>query len=67
MNRDIRDRDTEQVCTVTMIKEEQAEELASAGMANNAARRRPAMAVLKSTLAKAVKQWDNGRGATIVS
>ena len=62
MNRDIRDRDTKQLCA--MIREEQAEELARAGMANNAARRRRAMAFLKSALAK---QWDNGEEAIIVS
>ena len=35
-----------------MIREERAEELSGAGMENNAARKRRAMAVLKSALAK---------------
>ena len=55
-NRDIRDRDAPakhgQLCAV--IREERAEELASAGM-GSAARKRRAMAVLKSAL---TKQWD---------
>ena len=50
-NRDIRDRDAPakhgQLCAV--IREERAEELASAGM-GSAARKRRAMAVLKSAL-----------------
>ena len=53
---------TKQLRTVT--REEQAEELARAGMANNAASRCSTMAVLKSALAK---QLDNGEEATIVS
>ena len=44
-NCDIRDRNAKQLCAV--IREERAEELARAGMANNAARR-ITMAVLKS-------------------
>ena len=49
-DRDIIDRDTKQLCA--MIREERAEELVGAGMANNAARRRRAIAVLKSALRK---------------
>ena len=49
-NNDICDRDAKQLCTV--MREERAEELARAGMANNAARRRRAMALLKSALTK---------------
>ena len=49
-NRDIRYRDTKQLCS--MIREERAKELARDGimMGNNAARKRRAMAVLKSVL-----------------
>ena len=54
-DRDISDRDTKQPCA--MIREERAEELARAGMVNNAASRRRTMAVLKSAL---TKQCDNG-------
>ena len=43
-NSDIRDRGAQQLCTV--IREEQAEELARAGMGNNAARKRYAIAAL---------------------
>ena len=49
-NRDICDRDAKQLCAV--MREERAEELPRAGMANNAARRRRAMALLKSALTK---------------
>ena len=49
-NRDIRDRNTKQLCAV--IRQELAKELARAGMGNNAARNRRAIAVLKSALAK---------------
>ena len=52
---DISDRDTKQRCA--MIREQPAKELARIGMANNAARRHRAMAVLKSALAK---QRDKG-------
>ena len=44
-DRDISDCDMKQLCD--MIRKERAKELARAGMANNAARRRRAMAVLK--------------------
>ena len=50
-----RDRDAKQLCAV--MREERAEELARASMANNAARKRRAMAVLKSAL---TMQRDNG-------
>ena len=53
-NREIRVRDAKQLCAE--IRKERADELAGVGMANNAARKRRAMAVLKSALAK---QWDN--------
>ena len=43
-NSDFSDRDTKHLCA--MIREEGAEELAKAGMGNNAARKRRAMAVL---------------------
>ena len=43
-------RNAKQLCT--MIREERAEELSRAGMENNAARKRRAMAILKSALAK---------------
>ena len=49
-----------QLCTV--IREERAEELSRAGMENNAARKRHAMATLKRALAK---QWENGGDAGI--
>ena len=49
-NREIRVRDAKQLCAE--IRKERADELAGVGMANNAARKRRAMAVLKSTLAK---------------
>ena len=49
-NREIRDRDAKQLCAV--IRKERAEELARAGMGNNAARNRRAMAVLKCALTK---------------
>ena len=47
---DISYRNTKQLCA--MIRKQRAEELARAGMANNAARRHRAMAVLESSLAK---------------
>ena len=50
LDSDISDCDTKQLCA--MIREERAEELARAGMGNNAAWRCSTMAVLKSTLAK---------------
>ena len=52
--RDIRDRNVKQLRRNlrAMIREKRSEELARAGMANNAARRRRTMAVLKSALAK---------------
>ena len=43
-NRDIRDLDAKQLCAV--VREERAEGLARAGMGNNAARKRRAIAVL---------------------
>ena len=49
-NREIRDHKVQQLCA--MIREERAEELSRAGMENNSARKRRAMAILKSTLAK---------------
>ena len=49
-NRDICDRDVKQLCAT--IKRERAEELARAGMENNAARKRRAMAILKSAQAQ---------------
>ena len=49
-HRDIRDRVAEQLCAV--ITKEQAEELARAGKGNNAARKRSAIAILKSALTK---------------
>ena len=49
-NREIRVRDAKQLCAE--IRKERADELAGVGMANNAARKRRAMAVLKSALAK---------------
>ena len=49
-DRDISDRDTKQLCAI--IREQRAKELARIGMANNAAWRHRAMAVLKSELAK---------------
>ena len=52
-NRDIRDRDADWAVPLgTVIRKERAEELARAGMGNNAARNRRAMAVLKSALTK---------------
>ena len=49
-NSDICDRNAKQLCAV--MRKERAEELARAGMANNAARRQRVMAVLKSALTK---------------
>ena len=49
-NCEIRVRDAKQLCAE--IRKERADELAGVGMANNAARKRSAMAVLKSALAK---------------
>ena len=51
-NCDIRDRDAnlKQLCAV--IKKQQAEEMARAGMGKNAARKRRTMAVLNSALTK---------------
>ena len=43
-------RSAKQLCA--MIREERAEELSRAGMENNAGRKRRAMAVLKSALAR---------------
>ena len=49
-HREIRDRKVQQLSA--MIREERAEKLSRAGMENNAARKRRAMAILKSALAK---------------
>ena len=49
-NRNICDRDVKLLCAT--IKKERAEELARAGMENNAARKRRAMAILKSAQAQ---------------
>ena len=49
-NRSIRNRDVDQLCA--LIREERSEELARACMSSNAARRRRAVAVLKSALTK---------------
>ena len=49
-NHDICDRDVRQLCAT--IRKERAEELARAGMENNAARKRRAMAILKSAQAQ---------------
>ena len=49
-NHNISDSDAKQPCSV--IREEQAEELARAGMGNNATRKCCTMAVLKSALTK---------------
>ena len=61
---DIRDRDAKQLCP--MIRKERAEELARAGIGNNAARKRHTTAVLKSPYDAVSLLWRDGHKSTYV-